>query len=97
VKTQTLFRALVKLVEGRQSDLARSLQISSASLSRHADGLLRKRSVLMRASQFFSSIVSKPGATVVVDDSLLMQPIRAEDLIRLARNLRAEETLKGAK
>jgi hypothetical protein len=92
MKTQTLFRALVSLVGKPQYQLASDLKISTASLSRHADGLLRRPSVLRKAVEFFSGELPES----VIDADLLSTKIRGEDLVRLTQVLR-KESLKGSK
>lgn len=85
-QNQTLFRALLSFVRP-QYRVAERLDISTASLSRHADSLLKRPSVLKRAAAFFSSTL--PGEAVV-DTDLLGTSISPADLVRLARTLRIE-------
>lgn len=91
LQTQTLLRLLLNAITP-QYEVAQSCKVSTASLSRHADGILKRQSVLKTLAQFFSSRLAD-GA--IVDADLLTQRIRAEDLIMLARKLRAD-SLKGA-
>jgi hypothetical protein len=94
-QTQTLFKLLLKCVESSEYRIAESLSVSPASLSRHSAGLLRKVSVLKRATKFFNDLL--PDNEVYVDSDLLGTLISARDLVRLARAVRAEEVAKGSK
>jgi hypothetical protein len=93
-QTLTLFKCLLKCVESSEYRIAEALQVSPASLSRHSQGLLRKPSVLRRATEFFNNLL--PDDAMVDADLLVGTPITARDLVRLARALRVE-VAKGSK
>jgi hypothetical protein len=95
METITLLAALLNLSEKRQFEVAHDdLQISPSSLSRHAQGLLRKPSVLRRAAEYFSELLQ---GDAIVDADLLLVPIRGEHLVMLARKLRADTLKSGTR
>jgi hypothetical protein len=93
-QSHTLLKYLLQSVESSNYEVAKALDISPASLSRHASGLLRKPSTLKRATTFFNDLL--PDNEVFVDSDLLGTSISARDLVRLARAVRAE-VAKGSK
>jgi hypothetical protein len=94
IQSHTLLKYLLQSVESSNYAVASALDISPASLSRHASGLLAKPSTLRRASKFFNDLL--PDDAVVDADLLVGTPISARDLVRLARALRIEAA-KGNK
>jgi hypothetical protein len=92
LRDYTLLRALLNTVAPRYA-VAKECKLSTASLSRHSDGLLRRPSVLKTLAHFFSSRLPDDS---ICDADLLTQRIRAEDLIGLARKLRADALKGGA-
>ncbi len=93
-ESHTLLKYLLQSVEASHYKIAEALDISPASLSRHAGGLLSKPSTLRRATKFFNDLL--PDDAMVNPDLLSGTPITARDLVRLARALRAE-VAKGSK
>jgi hypothetical protein len=93
-QSHTLLKYLLQSVESSNYEVAKALDISPASLSRHAGGLLSKPSTLRRATKFFNDLL--PDDAMVDADLLVGTPISARDLVRLARAVRAE-VAKGSK
>jgi hypothetical protein len=93
-QSHNLLKYLLQSVEGSHYKIAEAIDISPASLSRHAGGLLSKPSTLRRAAKFFNDLL--PDDAMVDADLLVGTPITARDLVRLARALRAEAA-KGGK
>lgn len=79
METQTLFRSLLNLVGEPEYVVAKKLEISPASLSRHSQGLLRRRAVLQKAAEYFTNLV---GAEI--DPDLLQTEIDARTLLGVA-------------
>jgi DNA-binding transcriptional ArsR family regulator len=93
-QSHTLLKYLLQSVEASHYRIAEALDVSPASLSRHASGLLSKPSTLKRATTFFNNLL--PDDAMVDADLLVGTPITARDLVRLARALRVEGA-KGSK
>jgi hypothetical protein len=93
-QSHTLLKYLLQSVESSNYEVAKALDISPASLSRHAGGLLSKPSTLRRATKYFNDLL--PDDAMVDADLLVGTPISARDLVRLARAVRAE-VAKGSK
>jgi hypothetical protein len=93
-ESHNLLKYLLQSVESSNYEVAQALNISPASLSRHASGLLSKPSTLKRVCAFFNNLL--PDDAIVDSDLIVGTPITARDLVRLARALRVEGA-KGSK
>jgi hypothetical protein len=82
VQTTTLFKELLSISGTPDYQIAKALGISASTLSRHADGLLRKQSVLDRAAAYFNDILTPK---VPITPELLQVPLTAAHLVVTAR------------
>ena len=90
-KTRSLLRILLDLSEQKDADLATALNIGISSLSLHASGKRRRKSVLLALSAYFSKLL----APLVVDSDLLQTEINAREVVALAMQLRKNRLSKG--
>lgn len=88
----TLLRVLLLLFDGTSHNVALATGLSESSVSRHANGLLSKRSTLETLAKFMSEQTG-----TACDANLLIQKIDGKTLIALADYIRQCRLMKGNK